>query len=164
MKSKKNQYEEETPTNSLGSFKKYLIISIDDHYFAIDAKITKDILKIHKFKPIPLSPNEIIGVFNLRGKIVTVVDLRYKIGLGETSVKSSYKNVVIEHDNVLYSFLADEVIEVIDVFDNEIVDSPYNSFIKNFNNMNFGVFSSKDRLIIILDIDVIMESHIKDKL
>lgn len=141
---------------SSGELKKYVIVSVGDYFFAIDAIITQDILKSQQIKSIPLSPEEVMGVFNLRGKIVTVIDLSYKIGLKKTPVENNHKNVVIDHNGSLYSLLVDEIIEVIDISSDDITESPYDSFAEAFENISFGVCTLKDRLIIILDICFIM--------
>lgn len=73
----------------------------------------RDVLREQTIATVPLAPPGVAGVLNLRGRIVTAVDLRSRLGLPPAEPGSPRMSVVVEQDGELYSLLADAVREVL---------------------------------------------------
>jgi purine-binding chemotaxis protein CheW len=73
----------------------------------------RDVLRNEQITRVPLAPSGVAGVLNLRGRIVTAVDLRNRLGLPPGEDIASRMSVVVEHHGELYSLLADSVREVL---------------------------------------------------
>src|SRR4051812_21507078 len=92
----------------------YVTMGIDRQMFGIEVKHVRDVLRHQKVTPIPLSPPEVAGSLNLRGRIVTVIDLRRHLDLPpkENYGRAGCTFVVIDYKGELYSLMVDSVGEV----------------------------------------------------
>jgi len=91
----------------------YVTIRIGEQLIGIPVLTVQDVLGPHKILHIPLAPPAVAGALNLRGRIVTALDLRLCVGLAPCEDPSSAMSVVVEHDGELYSLLVDEVGDVL---------------------------------------------------
>jgi purine-binding chemotaxis protein CheW len=73
----------------------------------------RDVQRAERIAPVPLAPPGVAGVLNLRGRIVTAIDLRERLGLPAAEAGSARISIVVEQDGELYSLLADAVGEVV---------------------------------------------------
>ncbi len=89
------------------------VIRFDNQYFGLDLELVREFTDIQNLTPIPCCPNHIIGNMNLRGEIVTLVDIRNALNLSITPVNVGSKAVVIEVDNIVAGLPADQVLEVV---------------------------------------------------
>ncbi len=88
------------------------VISLNGEYFGLDLETVREFVNICNVTPIPCCPQHILGNINLRGEIVTLVDLRSSLNLPVTSVKTGSKAVVIEGDYLVVGLPVDEVFDV----------------------------------------------------
>ena len=102
--------EEETMS---GKSEDFLTIFIDAQIFGIPVLQVQDVLGIQNVTNIPLAPPEVAGSLNLRGRVVTAIDVRKRLKLPDREPGSKEMNVVVEHENELYSLVIDEVGDVI---------------------------------------------------
>jgi purine-binding chemotaxis protein CheW len=111
----------------------------------------QDVLPPMQITPIPLSPAEVKGSLNLRGRIVTAINLRAKLGIDEPEEElAKYRSVVIDVDGNLYSLIIDSVSEVIDIEDSQIDRLPENISTK-WKDVSTGVYPMESELMIFLD-------------
>ena len=89
----------------------YVTIGINGQLFGIPVMQVHDVLNPMRLTRVPLAPKQIAGVLNLRGRIVTAIDLRACLGLPPADQKGM--SVVVEHKSELYSLRVDEVGEVL---------------------------------------------------
>ena len=155
--------QEEHNTADVASFigdadsREYVIMSIDKQLFGISVYSVRDILAPQKITSIPLAPREVAGSLNLRGRIVTAIDLRVILNLGSTSPEDYKKSmsIVVENNGELYSLVVDSVGEVLTLKLTDIVTNPENLSAK-WQDLSVGIFPQKDNLIVILDVDKIV--------
>src|ERR1700749_1433684 len=85
----------------------YVTMRVDRQLFGVNVKHVRDVLRQQKVTAIPLAPKEVTGSLNLRGRIVTVIDVRTRLGLpaNENDEKSMF--VVVEVKGELYSLKVD---------------------------------------------------------
>lgn len=91
----------------------FITITVGGQLFGIPVLSAQDVLHPQKIYRIPLAPPEVAGSLNLRGRIVTAIDLRVCLGLDPVEDASRSMSVVAEHDGELYSLLVDSVGEVL---------------------------------------------------
>ena len=88
-----------------GDNQEFVTVVLDGQWFGIPVLTVQDVLGSHQIARIPVSPPEVAGSLNLRGRIVTAIDPRVRLGLPERSESGSGMSVVVEHDGDLYSLL-----------------------------------------------------------
>jgi purine-binding chemotaxis protein CheW len=84
----------------------------------------QDVLGPQQITPIPLSVPEVAGSLNLRGRVVTAIDLRVRMGLDTRDEEDKGMSVVVEHRNELYSLMVDSVGEVLKMSDKAFERNP----------------------------------------
>lgn len=95
---------------------KHLVMKLDQYYFALDVSAVTDVLFPQKVTNIPLAPKYVLGAFNLRGQIVTVLDLRVLLNLENQKTDLSKSGmVVIRKDEELICFVVDQANHVMDI-------------------------------------------------
>lgn len=141
--------------------RQYLTMRVDKQLFGIVVDTVQDVLSPMKITPIPLSPPEVKGTLNLRGRIVTAINLRARLGMDERKVgnseleNSAYRSVVVEIDGNLYSIIIDSVAEVLSIGDSQIERLPENISNK-WKDVSVGVFPMENELMIFLDVEKIL--------
>ena len=134
----------------------YLTFKLGDEMFGIDVGKAREVLDVVNVTRVPQAPDFMIGVINLRGSVVPVINLRKKFGLNDVEKTIDTCIIVMEVDlngeTIVIGTLVDSVQEVLDLDENRIEPPPRigsklkTEFIK-------GMGSLEDQFIIILDID-----------
>jgi purine-binding chemotaxis protein CheW len=129
---------------------------VRESVYGIDLLKIQEINKLLVLTPVPGAPSYVRGILNLRGQIVTVIDLGYKLGLPETRVNRKGRNIIARSAGEHIGLLVEEISEVIRVNVEEIEAPP-----ANMNGIQgdffHGVIKTDDRLIGILDIEKVLE-------
>lgn len=139
---------------------KLLVVNIGGHYFGAPIGNIQDVIQRNPYTPVPLASKNIIGVMNLRGHIVTEIDVAYTLGLDKEiniSDKEGY-SIVVTRDQEMYSFVFQEVGDVIDVPVSAIEKLP-DTVDKSWTDVTAGVYRYGEKLIVLLDFDHII-NHI----
>lgn len=144
----------------LQKLSKFVSIKIDDQYFGIPVEHIIDILLPQKIYPIPLAKKEIIGSINLRGRVVTTLDLRIFLEIKGTTDIEKGRCIVVDHEGELYSFLVDKVNSVNDFSSDSLIKTP-DTLSALWQEISLGIFTIDKDLVIILDINKIMEAIVK---
>lgn len=134
----------------------YLTVNVGDQLFGISVLKVRDVLKPMKITSIPLSPPEIIGYMNLRGRIVTVIDLRTRLGASAPEKESKKMFVVVEHDDELYSLMVDKVGQAKTMHSKDFEKNPVN-LSENWKHASKGVFKMDDELMLVLDVNHVID-------
>lgn len=98
----------------------------------------------------PLAPPVVRGLINLRGQIVTAIDLRRRLELAERPTDREPMNVVVRTEDGAVSLLADEICDVIEV-DDELFERPPETLGGAARELIPGAYKLKDRLLLVLD-------------
>jgi purine-binding chemotaxis protein CheW len=134
----------------------YVTFKIADQLFGIPVLKVQDILMPDHIAFIPLAPKEVAGSINLRGRIVTVIDVRVRLGLSKRTDEGQSMGVTVEHVNELYSLLVDQVGEVLslDAKNYERNPSTLDPIWREFAS---GVYRLDSRLMVVLDVDRMLD-------
>ncbi len=135
--------------------KMYVTMRVDRQLFGIEVRNVRDVLRQQKITPIPLAPPEIAGSLNLRGRIVTVIDLRKRLQLGEKTTPGENTFVVIEQKGELYSLMIDSVSEVLTIPSAEIEKTPANLGL-TWKDIATGIHKLPDELIVLVDVQALL--------
>jgi len=105
----------------------FVTMRIEKQLLGIDVKYVRDVLRGQHITPIPLSPPDVAGSLNSRGRIVTVIDVRKRLALPDFEGKRDKNTfVVVDVKNELYSLLVDDVGDVLTVSSSAIEPPPAN--------------------------------------
>ena len=134
--------------------KQYLTFCIGNEHYGLELSQTREIIEYSGITEVPLMPNFLRGVINLRGEVVPVIDLAVPLGRKPIAVQKRTCIIVVElqnneQDHVL-GLLADSVSEVIDMNDENIEDAP--SFGANIRaDFIQGIAKRDDEFVVLLD-------------
>jgi purine-binding chemotaxis protein CheW len=134
--------------------KQIVIFRIGREEFGVDILMVQEIIRLPKITPIPNAPDFILGVLNLRGKVIPVIDLRHRLRIqGNLGIADDRRTriLIIELDTHITGFIVDAVSEVRRVAVAEIEPTPH-LVVSNIDaEYVTGVIKSPNRLIIFLD-------------
>ena len=121
----------------------------------MDILNVQEINKLMEMTKVPQAPPYVTGILNLRGQIVTVIDLGKKLGLTCLELNDSARNIIVNSENEYIGLLVSSISDVVEAQWDKVEDPPAN--IGGLQGTFFkGVFKTKDRLIGILDVDRVL--------
>jgi len=137
--------------------REFVTIMVSDQLCGIDVLKVQDVLGPQKITPVPLADAEVAGLLNLRGRIVTAIDLRGRLGLEPRSEEDGESmNVVVEHDGELYSLIVDTVGEVLRLSDSNFERNPV-TLDPLWRKYSEGVYQLKEGLLVVLNGEILLE-------
>lgn len=130
---------------------------LDRHLFGIEVEEVQEIIRPQEVTPVPLSPPVVRGLINLRGQIVTAVDLRRRLGLPPSAVEAAPMNVVLraEHGGAV-SLLVDSIGEVLDVGD-ETFEAPPETLRGTARELIRGAYKLPAGLLLVLNLERVLD-------
>lgn len=123
---------------------------LDGLLFGIELKGVQEVMRSLEMTQVPLAPKVVSGLINLRGQIVTAVDLRQRLELDIRPPDAVPMNVVVRSEDGAVSFLVDEIGDVVEVEDATFEPAP-EMLRASVRSMILGVHKLKDRLMHVLD-------------
>ena len=121
-----------------------------------------DILKIQEINKlidmttVPQAPSYVLGILNLRGQIITSIDLSKKLGLGETNLSNDPRNIIVNSKGEHIGLLVKKISDVVQADTSKFEPPPSN--MGGIQGEFFtGVYKTKDKLIGILDVDKVLK-------
>ena len=121
----------------------------------MDILKVQEINKLMEMTKVPQAPSYVTGILNLRGQIVTVIDLGKKLGLENKELNESARNIIVNSDNEYIGLLVSRISDVIEADWEKVEKPPAN--ISGVQGVYFkGVYKTKNRLIGILDVDRVL--------
>ena len=133
----------------------YVTMIVGGQLFGIPVLEVHDVFVPSKLAHVPMAPPEVAGVLNLRGRIVTAIDLRQRLGFEPRDPAAQVMAVVIEYQGEPYSLLVDEVGEVLSLEANCFERNPSNLDAK-LRDVSNGIFRLEDRLMVVIQLDKII--------
>ena len=128
---------------------------LDDEVYGINVMLVQEVLRITDIAPVPGAPNYVVGIINLRGNVVTVIDTRMRFGLPPKELDDATRIVIIETEHQTVGIIVDSVSEVVDIYSNEIETAPN---VGNDETARYieGVVSRGDELLILVDLNKLL--------
>ncbi|MGA9355703.1 MAG: chemotaxis protein CheW [Terriglobales bacterium] len=125
---------------------------LDKLLFGVELKGVQEVIRSLEVTQVPLAPNVVRGLINLRGQIVTAIDLRRRLELKPRPADTPPMNVVVRSDDGAISFLVDEIGDVVEVDDSSFEPAP-EMLRGSIRNMILGVHKLNGRLMHVLDME-----------
>lgn len=123
---------------------------------ALPVRDVQDVLGPQSLTPVPRAVSEVAGLLNLRGRIVTAIDLHPRLGIPAGSGERVPMNIVIEHEGELYSLLVDAVGEVI-APPEESLEREVALLSPAWRRLAAGIYAHGDRRLVALDIARVLD-------
>jgi purine-binding chemotaxis protein CheW len=144
-------------TDASGSdAKQFVTLTVAKQLFGIPVLSVRDVLAKQTIAKVPLAHPVVAGLINLRGRIVTAIDLRRRMGLEDRPPGVDSMNVVVEHGAELYSLIIDSIGDVLTI--------PADKFERNLTTLDplwrsfaDGIYRLEGGLLVVLDIDRLLE-------
>jgi purine-binding chemotaxis protein CheW len=128
---------------------------IGDEEYAVPILSIQEIIKPFSWTRVPQVPNYVMGVFNLRGAVIPLIDLRLKFGLGEKKHSDETRFIVMKDGDDVAGFVIDRLTMAIRIKKDDI--SPAPDTLNGDDTMIDGVGKQKDRIITILKVKKLLE-------
>lgn len=131
--------------------KQFCTFYLNGLFFGVEVLRVQEVIRYQEMTCVPLAPHMIEGLINLRGQIVTAIDLRGRLGLpGRAQDAELPMNVVVRSDDGAVSLLVDEIGDVVQIKD-DIYDPPPETLTGVAKDLIQGVYKLEQRLLLILD-------------
>lgn len=128
---------------------------VDNLYLGISVVQVQEVIRQQETTPVPQSPPTITGLMNLRGQIVTAIDLRVILGLPPRPPEVQAMNVVIRTQDGAVALVVDEIGEVVSTGDSEFEEPP-ETLIGTARQLIMGVHKLTEALLLVLDVDKVL--------
>jgi purine-binding chemotaxis protein CheW len=138
-----------------GAGTSFLTLTVAEQSCGVPVAAVRDVLGPQAITRIPLAPPEVAGSLNLRGRIVTAVDLRRRLGLPPRQVDNPVMSVVVEQEGELYSLLVDGVGDVMPLLEVEFTPNPP-TLDPLWREASRGVYRQDGGLLILLDVERVL--------
>lgn len=128
---------------------------LDDEIYGINVMLVQEVLRVTDIAPVPGAPGYVVGIINLRGNVVTVIDTRMRFGLSPREMDDATRIVIIETEKQTVGMVVDSVSEVVDIYSNEIESAPN---VGNDETARYieGVVSRGEHLLILVDLNKLL--------
>lgn len=130
---------------------RYATFVIDDATYGVDVLQVQEALRAQRRTRVPLAPDGVAGLVNLRGQVVLTIDLRARLGLPPAPDDTDRMMVVVQVDGEPTSLLVDAVGDVLDVGD-ELFESPPETLAPALRPLIRGACRLDDQLLLVLDV------------
>jgi purine-binding chemotaxis protein CheW len=137
------------------SIVQWVTFRLADEIYGINVMQVQEVLRVSEIAPVPGASHYVLGIINLRGNVVTVVDTRIRLGLETSEVTDSTRIVIIEGAKHVVGILVDCVAEVVDLPSSEVESAPN---VGNDETTKYiqGVASRNGELLILVDLNKLL--------
>jgi purine-binding chemotaxis protein CheW len=143
-------------SNDGGNLKDYVTATVGGQLFGLPILRVQDVFKPERVTRVPLAPSEIAGVLNLRGRIVTLVDLRERLDPPPAGDDLPRMAIGVEWRGESYGLLIDTIGEVLRLEDEAREPNPVN-LDDELARVTLGVHRLDDQLLLVLDVERVLE-------
>lgn len=130
----------------------YCTFELANLFFGVEVLAVQEVIRHQRMTPVPLAPEVVSGLINLRGQVVTAIDLRRRLGLPDRPADVLPMNVVVRTAEGPVSLLVDEIGDVLQVEDGQF-ELPPETLDGAAAELITGVYKLEERLLLVLDID-----------
>ncbi|MBD2243273.1 chemotaxis protein CheW [Nostoc sp. FACHB-888] len=140
-------------------------------YFGIDVQHVQEVIRPQATTPVPLAPPDIYGLINLRGQIITVIDLQRRLEMSEPQTQSTTKlvdevqgfNIIVCSDRELVSLLVDYVGDVLE-FEQNTFQPPPATLKGKMRQMLAGAYPLPEGFLLVLDAEKILDVNLTNQI
>ncbi|MDT8384979.1 MAG: chemotaxis protein CheW [Gammaproteobacteria bacterium] len=137
---------------------RWVTFRLENEKYGINVMQVQEVLRVTEIAPVPGAPSYVMGIINLRGNVVTVINTRSRFGLNPAELDDSTRIVIIESDEQVVGILVDSVAEVVDLKASEIETAP-NVGTEESSKFIQGVASHDSELLILVDLNKLLSDE-----
>lgn len=141
--------------SAAGETREFLTFTVERQIFGLPLASVSDVLDARPLTPVPLAPPEVAGSLNLRGRIITAIDVRRRLGLPAMAKGGEHMSIVTESDGELFNLIVDAVGEVITVSDGQYEDNPV-TLDAEWRRFSAGIYRIDEGLMVVLNVDPLL--------
>lgn len=141
----------------------WVTFRLEEETYGINVMQVQEVLRYSEIAPVPGAPDYVLGIINLRGNVVTVIDTRTRFGLPTTEVTDNTRVVIIEAEKQVIGILVDSVAEVVYLKKSEI-DSAPNVGTEESAKFIQGVSNRDGELLILVDLNKLLNDEEWDEI
>jgi len=136
----------------------WVTFKLEGETYGINVMQVQEVLRVSEITPVPGAPSYILGIINLRGNVVTVLDTRMRFGLPMYETDDASRVVIVESNGNVLGILVDSVAEVVYLRSSEIESAPN---VGNDESSKYiqGVYSNEGNLLILVDVNKLLSSN-----
>ncbi len=138
----------------------FVTMTVADQLFGIPVLTVQDVLGPQRITRVPLAPPEVAGALNLRGRIVTAIDVRRRLGLPKREGAGSGMNVVVDFKGELYALMVDNVGEVLSLAADAYERNPA-TLDPRWRDVSAGIYRLKGKLLVVLEVSRLFDLKAK---
>jgi len=142
--------------NDAEAVTEYVTVTIGDHLFGLPIFRVQDVFVPDRLTRVPLAPPEVAGILNLRGRVVTAIDMRTRLDLGSRVTDQPVMAIGIEARGESYGLLVDAVGEVMALRDGACEAKPAN-LDPRLDKVAAGIYRLEGQLMVVLDVDRVLD-------
>ncbi|RUO43054.1 chemotaxis protein CheW [Aliidiomarina taiwanensis] len=154
-KTSREQANNEAARDAEDPILQWVTFQLAEETYGINVMQVQEVLRYSEIAPVPGAPEYVIGIINLRGNVVTVIDTRARFGLEPAAVSDSTRIVIIESDQQVIGILVDSVAEVVYLRSSDI-DSAPNVGTEESARFIQGVSNRDNELLILVDLNKLL--------
>ncbi|BBG65201.1 positive regulator of CheA protein activity [Hydrogenimonas sp.] len=128
---------------------------VGEEEFAVPILGIQEIIKPIEYTRVPKTPPYVLGVFNLRGSVLPLIDLRMKFGLSKSKENEDTRYMVIKHNDEVAGFVIDRLTQATRIKESAIDPAP--ETLNDEQNLIYGVGKQKEKLISILNVEALLK-------
>jgi purine-binding chemotaxis protein CheW len=129
----------------------YVTFRLAEQWLGIPVTIVQEVLVAQRIAAVPLAPAAIAGFLNLRGQIVTALDMRMTLRLEPRAADGEHMNVVVREEGELFALMVDEVGDVVSVADDAVECVPA-TLDERWRTACLGIVRRETGLLVVMDV------------
>ena len=142
--------------NAADLMTEYVTVTIGDHMFGLPIFRVQDVFVPDRLTRVPLAPPEVAGILNLRGRVVTAIDMRARLDLAARPAGAPVMAIGIEMKGESYGLLVDAVGEVMQLRNAACEAKPAN-LDPRLSRVAAGIYRLEGQLMVVLDVDRVLD-------
>lgn len=136
----------------------WVTFQLEEETYGVNVMQVREVLRYTEIAPVPGAPDYVLGIINLRGNVVTVIDTRSRFGLMQGEITDNTRIIVIESERQVIGILVDSVAEVVYLRSSEIDTTP-SVGTEESSKFIQGVSNRDGKLLILVDLNKLLSQE-----
>lgn len=152
------KYHNANSNDSTDPVLQWVTFRLEQETYGINVMQVQEVLRYTELAPVPGAPKHVLGIINLRGNVVTVIDTHQKLGLATPLITDQTRIIIVELDQQVVGMLVDRLAEVVSLHRSEITTVP--SVGQEETSKYFqGVCNREETLLILIDLNKLLQNN-----
>jgi purine-binding chemotaxis protein CheW len=144
------------PSNIIPEATQLCTFFVDNLFLGIEVEKVQEIIRYQEMTRVPLAPAVVGGLINLRGQIVTAIDLRRRLDLSDRPAEQLPLNAIVRVGDETISLLVDDIGDVLEVYSGDF-ETPPDTFTSKTRSLIRGAYKLEGQLLLFLDVDKVAD-------